>query len=85
MELKQEVFNLLEEVDRTHKYSISHIYGLYNRVFKADEKYQSCASCLIRKIAQLRQWYNEHSEMTKHITNHNTSEKKRGRKRKASE
>jgi hypothetical protein len=30
MELKQQVENLLAEIDRTHRYSTSRIYAVYN-------------------------------------------------------
>ena len=54
--LKTEVKNLISEVDKTHRYSMSRIYGLYNEVFDKDEEPQSCASCLIRKVKELRTW-----------------------------
>lgn len=54
--LKTEVSAMIEDVDRTHRYSMSLIYGLYNRVNGTDERPQSCASCLIRKVKQLREW-----------------------------
>lgn len=57
-ELKTEVETLIEEVERTHRYSMSRIYGLYNRVKRTDERPQSCASCLIRKVKELREWLN---------------------------
>lgn len=57
-ELKAEVEILIEEVDRTHRYSMSRIYGLFNRVKGTDERPQSCASCLIRKVKELREWLN---------------------------
>lgn len=56
MELKQQVETLLHEVDTTHRYSMSRIYEAYNTVFATDEKPQSCASCLIRKVKELRKW-----------------------------
>lgn len=59
MKLKKEVENLLSEVDSTHRYSMSRIYNIYNQVFGTSEKPQSCASCLIRKVNELRKWYQE--------------------------
>lgn len=56
-ELKEDVVQLLDEVQKTHRYSMSRIYNLYNRVFGTNETPQSCASCLIRKVRQLTQWY----------------------------
>ncbi|GHV39693.1 hypothetical protein FACS1894179_04990 [Bacteroidia bacterium] len=55
-ELKSEVEILLDEVDRTHRYSMSRIYSLWNIVNEKDETPQSCASCLIRKVKDLRSW-----------------------------
>lgn len=54
--LIKEVETLLADVDKTHRYSMSRIYGSYNRVFGTNETPQSCASCLIRKIRELRLW-----------------------------
>lgn len=54
--LKPEVHKLISEVDKTHRYSMSRIYGLYNEVFGKNEVPQSCASCLIRKVKELRVW-----------------------------
>lgn len=54
--LLKEVEALLDEVNKTHRYSMSRIYGLYNRVFEANETPQSCASCLIRKVRELNTW-----------------------------
>lgn len=58
-ELRQEVDNLIAEVNKTHRYSMSRIYGLWNKVFEKNEKPQSCASCLIRKVADLKKWLEE--------------------------
>ncbi|HMM04112.1 MULTISPECIES: hypothetical protein [unclassified Dysgonomonas] len=54
--LKSEVEQLLAEIDKTHRYSMSKIYDLANRVFDRKEIPQSCASCLIRKVRELRNW-----------------------------
>ena len=56
--LMHEVRDLLIEVEQTHRYSMSKIYGLHNRVFEKNETPQSCASCLIRKVRELSDWYN---------------------------
>ena len=61
--LKQEVEILTSEVKRTHRYSMSRIYGLYNKVFGTNETPQSCASCLIRKVRQLTHWLEEQEEV----------------------
>lgn len=57
--LKEKVSSLLEEVNSTHRYSMSRIYGLYNEVFAVAEAPQSCASCLIRKVNQLKTWLSD--------------------------
>ncbi|GAB6122241.1 hypothetical protein [Dysgonomonas termitidis] len=54
--LKSEVEQLLAEIDKTHRYSMAKIYSLANRVFNRNEAPQSCASCLIRKARELRNW-----------------------------
>lgn len=54
--LKSEVEQLLTEIDKTHRYSMSKIYNLANRAFDRKEIPQSCASCLIRKVRELRNW-----------------------------
>ncbi|NDV79347.1 hypothetical protein [Dysgonomonas sp. 511] len=55
-DIKQRVRHLLDETDKTHRYSMSGIYTLYNEVFDRNETPQSCASCLIRKARELRRW-----------------------------
>lgn len=55
-QLIEKVAFLIKEVDSTHRYSMSRIYGLYNEVFTTAEVPQSCASCLIRKVNQLKTW-----------------------------
>lgn len=54
--LIKEVRELISEVDKTHRHSMSKIYGLYNRIYGTNETPQSCASCLIRKVRELRDW-----------------------------
>ncbi|MDR0825213.1 MAG: hypothetical protein LBN74_08975 [Prevotella sp.] len=54
--LTWEVKNLIDEVEKTHRYSMSKIYGLHNKVFDTNEMPQSCASCLIRKVRELKKW-----------------------------
>ncbi len=56
IQLKQNVETLINEINKTHKYSMSRIYGLYNEVLGLSEAPQSCASCLIRKVNELRMW-----------------------------
>jgi hypothetical protein len=57
--LLYEVKKLVCEVEKTHRYSMSRIYGLYNEVFGTNETPQSCASCLIRKVRELKAWFSE--------------------------
>ena len=63
--LKDKVASLIKEVNTTHRYSMSHIYGLYNEVFATAEIPQSCASCLIRKVNLLKAWLADHSNKEK--------------------
>lgn len=60
--LVQKVESLLKEVNSTHRYSMSRIYGLYNEVFAVAEIPQSCASCLIRKVNELKSWLIQQSK-----------------------
>lgn len=54
--LAKEVDNLLKEVNSTHRYSMSRIYKVYNEIYSRNETPQSCASCLIRKMRELKRW-----------------------------
>lgn len=60
--LRSEVEALIREVEKTHRYSMSRIYGLYNRVFGTNETPQSCASCLIRKVREFKNWLAKSSD-----------------------
>lgn len=62
--LIKEVKDLINEVDRTHRYSMSKIYGLTNKVFNRNEQPQSCASCLIRKVNELKQWLDQQERLS---------------------
>jgi len=75
-ELCTEIGELIEYVERTHRYSMSRIYSAYNKVFSKDEKPQSCASCLIRKVRELKVWMDNQAEREK------PKSSKRGRKKK---
>lgn len=70
--LRSEVEALVHEVDKTHRYSMSRIYGLYDRVFGTNEIPQSCASCLIRKVRELKSWLAKSSD-NERITDKETS------------
>lgn len=52
----EEVKQIITEVDATHRYSMSRIYKAYNTIFETNEQPQACASCLIRKVKELRAW-----------------------------
>lgn len=61
--LKSRIESLIHEVETTHRYSMSRIYGLYNEAFDVDEKPQSCASCLMRKVRELKIWLENQKEV----------------------
>ena len=56
IQLRKQVAALIAEVEKTHRYSMSKIYDLSNEVFGKEEKPQSCSSCLIRKVRDLKNW-----------------------------
>lgn len=62
-DLIKEVKTLIADVDKTHRYSMSKIYGLSNKVFNKNEQPQSCASCLIRKVDELRKWLDQQERL----------------------
>lgn len=73
---------LVDEVDKTHRYSMSRIYGLYNEVYDTVEVPQSCASCLIRKVKQLKTWLKIQEELAGKEGNVSKTERQRSRKTK---
>ena len=86
IELKQNVETLIDEINKTHKYSMSRIYGLYNEVFGLAESPQSCASCLIRKVNELKKWLEKQNqtpiEQEEKKIQRNSIISKKGRKQK---
>lgn len=78
--LKDRVSTLIQEVNSTHRYSMNRIYGLYNEVFSVAETPQSCASCLIRKINQLKFWLADQSNNNL-LSSEIQTRNKKGRKR----
>lgn len=72
----KKVKTLVQEVDATHRYSMSRIYSLYNEIFEKNETPQSCASCLIRKVNELKTWLanaiTEYKEVESSIGVHST-------------
>ena len=67
-ELYAVVESLVAEVDKTHRYSMSRIYDAHNQVFGKNEKPQSCASCLIRKVQELKNWLGEQPNPASAVT-----------------
>lgn len=62
---------------------MSKIYDVANRVFDKNETPQSCASCLIRKVRELRKWLedqNEENIPSVKSTSTGVKKKKSGRK-----
>lgn len=55
-ELVQRVKDVIDEVTKTHKYSMSRIYGAYNEAFEKNEKPESCISCLRSRVGWLKDW-----------------------------
>lgn len=82
-DLKREVSKLIREVETTHRYSMSRIYDLYNKVFDRNEAPQSCASCLIRKVRELRLWLEEQPKEEETPRTEKTPKAKRNRNTKA--
>lgn len=64
-QLIQDVKELIEHVEKTHRYSMSRIYGAYNQAFGTEETPQACASCLIRKVNALKKWLTEQESLAK--------------------
>lgn len=55
----QKAKTLVDDVKRTHEYSMSRIYGMYTEITGKRETPQSCPSCLIRKVRFIENWINE--------------------------
>lgn len=79
-ELIKEVKTLIADVDKTHRYSMSKIYGLSNKVFNRNEQPQSCASCLIRKVNELRGWLDQQERLSQITEDIQAEKPKRKRK-----
>lgn len=67
-DLRDKVKELVQEVEKTHRYSMSRVYGAYNEVFDKNEQPQACASCLIRKVNELKKWLAEQSDLEEDTT-----------------
>lgn len=80
-ELQTRVEVLVAEVEKTHRYSMSRIYEAYNQVFGKDEQPQSCASCLIRKVQELKKWLSEQTKAVEESTLASTVDRKATKRR----
>ncbi len=60
--LKERIKELVEYVERTHLYSSSKIYDLYNEAYNKNERQSTCASCLLTRVRLLKKWLQEHPE-----------------------
>ena len=61
-DLKNRIKELVEYVERTHLYSSSKIYDLYNEAYNKNERQSTCASCLLTRVRLLKKWLQEHPE-----------------------
>lgn len=83
-DLTERVKELVEQVDKTHRYSMSAISDLWNEAFGKNEAPVSCASCLIRKTNDLRKWLGEQNAQQAETTD-DTKKKKSPRRKKGGE
>lgn len=60
--LKEKIKELVEYTERTHRYSSSKIYELYNEAYNKKEQQSTCASCLMTRVRLLKKWLQEHHE-----------------------
>lgn len=60
--LRERIKELVEYVERTHLYSSSKIYDLYNEAYNKNERQSTCASCLLTRVRLLKKWLQEHPE-----------------------
>lgn len=60
--LKERIKELVEYVERTHRYSSSKVYELYNEAYNKREPQSTCASCLMTRVRLLKKWLQEHPE-----------------------
>lgn len=61
-DLRIRIKELVEYVERTHLYSSSKIYELYNETYNKNERQSTCASCLLTRVRLLKKWLQEHPE-----------------------
>lgn len=60
--LRNRIKELVEYVERTHLYSSSKIYDLYNEAYNKKERQSTCASCLLTRVRLLKKWLQEYPE-----------------------
>lgn len=60
--LRNRIKELVEYTERTHRYSSSKIYELYNEAYNKKEQQTTCASCLLTRVRLLKKWMQEHPE-----------------------
>ena len=60
--LRERIKELIEYVERTHLYSSSKIYELYNEAYNKNERQSTCASCISTRVRLLKKWLQEHPE-----------------------
>lgn len=60
--LRNRIKELVEYVERTHLYSSSKIYDLYNEAYNKNERQSTCTSCLLTRVRLLKKWLQEHPE-----------------------
>lgn len=61
-DLRKRIKELVEYTERTHRYSSSKIYELYNEAYNKKEQQSTCASCLLTRVRLLKKWLQEHPE-----------------------
>ena len=61
-DLRNRIKELVEYTERTHLYSSSKIYELYNEAYNKNERQSTCASCLLTRVRLLMKWLQEHPE-----------------------
>lgn len=61
-DLRERIKELIEYTEKTHKYSSSKIYELYNEAYNKREQQSTCASCLLTRVRLLKKWLQEHPE-----------------------
>ena len=66
-DLINEVKELLDEVHKTHRYSMSKITEMHNRVFNTNHRPQAVASILIRQVQNLDAWYEDRHIPNQHL------------------